>query len=298
MEGMPARALVLGATGMLGSTLLREFRRFDIETIATARDPERVDSDARIVRFDVERDDVDEVLAELSPGDYVINCIGVIRHLMRDDVAADRRRAVDVNSAFPYRLAAAAGARGLHVIQIATDCVYSGSTGWYSEAAAHDATDVYGQSKSLGEVPSENVLNLRCSIIGPEVGSSTSLLEWVLAHPQGAKLNGYTDHLWNGVTTSAFARVAAAIVKAGDRLAGTHHLVPADAVSKAELVRLIAAAWGRDDLTVEDVTTARPIDRTLSTLDPDLSRRLWLQAAYPEPPSIAEMIAEQAMARA
>jgi dTDP-4-dehydrorhamnose reductase len=297
MERMPSRALVVGSTGMLGSTLLQEFRRSGIETIATARHLDSVRSDAVVRRFDVQRDSVATALDGLAPGDYIINCVGVIRHLMRDDVAADRLRAIEVNAAFPYKLAAAAEERGLHVVQIATDCVYSGSSGRYDEAKEHDATDVYGQTKSLGEVPRDNVLNLRCSIIGPEIGSSTSLLEWVLSHPRGAKLNGFTNHRWNGVTTLAFARVAAGIVRAGDRLAGTRHLVASDVVNKAELVRLIAAAWGRDDLAIEDVTTARSIDRTLSTLDPALNRRLWLQGGYPEPPSIPEMITELATVR-
>jgi dTDP-4-dehydrorhamnose reductase len=282
---------------MLGSTLLREFRRLGIETIATARRPDSTGAGVIASRFDAQRDDVGAALEGLDSGDYVINCIGVIKHLMRDDVAADRFRAIDVNAAFPYRLAEAAAERGLHVIQIATDCVFSGASGHYDEVALHDATDVYGQSKSLGEVPADHVLNLRTSIIGPEVGSTTSLLEWVLSHPNGAKLTGFTDHHWNGVTTLAFARVAAGLVTTGDRLSGTRHLVASNAVSKAELVRLIAAAWGRDDLLIEDVTTARPIDRTLSTLDPELNRRLWLQGGYAEPPSIREMIADLAMVR-
>jgi dTDP-4-dehydrorhamnose reductase len=298
MERMPSRALVLGATGMLGSTLLREFRARGIDTIATARRPGSVEPGSEIRRFDVETDDVDQALDGMTDGDYVVNCIGVIRHLMRDDLAADRLRAIEVNASFPYRLATAADARGLRILQIATDCVYSGATGRYDESAAHDATDVYGQTKSLGEVPGNHVLNLRCSIIGPEMGSTTSLLEWVLAHPHGATVGGYIDHHWNGVTTLAFARVASGIVVAGDPLAGTRHLVPADSVSKAELVRLIARAWGRDDLDIREVSTSRPIDRTLDTLDPELSRRLWLQGGYPEPPSIADMVAELAAVRA
>jgi dTDP-4-dehydrorhamnose reductase len=298
MERMPSRALVLGATGMLGSTLLREFRARGIDTIATARRPGSVEPGSEIRRFDVETDDVDQALDGMTDGDYVVNCIGVIRHLMRDDLAADRLRAIEVNASFPYRLATAADARGLRILQIATDCVYSGATGRYDESAAHDATDVYGQTKSLGEVPGNHVLNLRCSIIGPEMGSTTSLLEWVLAHPHGATVGGYIDHHWNGVTTLAFARVASGIVVAGDPLAGTRHLVPADSVSKAELVRLIARAWGRDDLDIREVSTSRPIDRTLDTLDPELSRRLWRQGGYPEPPSIADMVAELAAVRA
>lgn len=297
MGVMVPRALVLGATGMLGSTLVREFQAQQIDTIATARRPDAVSAPVPTIAFDARTDDITAAMRDVREGDYVVNCIGVIKHLMRDDVAADRYRAIDVNATFPYRLAAAASERGARVVQIATDCVYAGTRGGYDESSAHDATDVYGQSKSLGEVPADNVLNLRCSIIGPELGSATSLLEWVLAHAHGATVTGYADHFWNGVTTLAFAKVAGAIVRSGDDISGTHHLVPADTVSKAQLVRQIAAAWGRDDLVISDVTTAHPIDRTLSTLDPDLSGRLWDQAGYPQPPRIDEMIAELSHAR-
>lgn len=297
MDGMAPRALVLGATGMLGSTLARDFHAQGIDTIATARRPDAVAADVPTIAFDATSDDVDLALRDLRPGDYVVNCIGVIKHLMRDDDASDRARAIEINASFPYRLAAAATARGARVIQIATDCVYAGTIGGYDESAPHDATDVYGQSKSLGEVPAAGVLNLRCSIIGPELGSTTSLLEWVLAHPQGSTVTGYVDHYWNGVTTLAFARVAGAIVQGAGDLAGTHHLIPGDVVSKAHLVRSIAAAWGRDDLVFEDVTTARPIDRTLTTVDPQLSLRLWERAGYAAPPHIDDMIAQLAQNR-
>jgi dTDP-4-dehydrorhamnose reductase len=57
---------------------------------------------------------------------------------------------------------------GAKVIQIATDCVFSGSNGSYLETDPHDATDVYGKTKSDGEIESSAVMQLRCSIIGRE----------------------------------------------------------------------------------------------------------------------------------
>ena len=66
MERMSSRALVLGATGMLGSTLLREFRARGIDTIATARRPGSVEPGSEIRRFDVETDDVGQALDGLT----------------------------------------------------------------------------------------------------------------------------------------------------------------------------------------------------------------------------------------
>ncbi|MEC7900574.1 MAG: proline dehydrogenase family protein, partial [Acidobacteriota bacterium] len=41
--------------------------------------------------------------------------------------------------------------------------------GAYKENDSHDAIDVYGKTKSLGEIKSENFFNIRCSIIGKEI---------------------------------------------------------------------------------------------------------------------------------
>ena len=49
------------------------------------------------------------------------------------------------------------------IFQIATDCVFDGEKGNYSELDSHNARDVYGKSKSLGEVNNKNFYNLRCS---------------------------------------------------------------------------------------------------------------------------------------
>ena len=183
---------------------------------------------------------------------------------------------------------------GFRTIQIGTDCVYDGVAGSYDESALHNATDVYGQTKSLGEVPAERFLNLRSSIIGPEIQNKGSLLEWVLSHAAGSAFNGYVDHIWNGVTSRAFARVAAGIIESGNDLSGTYHLVPADVVNKYELSRVILEAFKRTEVAVAPVRTANPIDRSISTMYPDENKRLWSDAGYSAIPSISQMVDEVA----
>ena len=170
--------------------------------------------------------------------------------------------------------------------------MYSVNTGHYLETDAHDAEDVYGKTKSLGEVVSKNVMHIRVSTIGREIGRSTLLLEWVLSHPQGAAIPGYTDHFWNGVTTNHFAKVVRGIIESDGFESGLSHLVPANELSKAELVQQIASAFGRSDLIVKETATGKPINRTLSTTNPDFNRRLWVAAGYPEIPTIEQLIAE------
>ncbi len=296
MSASSPAVLVLGGAGMIGLGVLRHLSELGIEVAGTSRDPQASPPELRdrLIRFRLGVDDLAAVLAPYGPGDLVVNSLGLIKHHIDDDSAADRRAAVAVNSAFPYELAALAEERGFRVIQIVTDCVFSGTTGGYSEESHHDAYDVYGHSKSLGEVPSASVLNLRCSVIGPELDSHVNLLEWVLFHEPGSSFSGYTDHRWNGITTQAFARIVAGILTSENPLSGTVHVVPADQVDKSLLSTLILDAFGRRGITVEPRETGSPVDRTLCTVEGPRNARLWRDAGYPSIPRISEMVRDLA----
>jgi dTDP-4-dehydrorhamnose reductase len=255
------RVIVLGARGMLGSMVARQLRRNPaLEVIATTR-----------AEFEAEAFASGVAQRQALDADYVINCIGVLKPYCKDSDPAGVRRAIAVNALFPHRLAAAARRAGARVLQIATDCVYSGARGEYVEADPHDPLDVYGKTKSLGEVLDGSVLNLRCSIVGPEPAAKVSLLEWFLSNPDGAEVKGFTHHRWNGVTTLQFARLCERIVCAPgtyERLLAhspLHHFVPNDAVDKYELLCLMNEAFGRR-IVVKAVSDIGPsVDRTLAT---------------------------------
>src|ERR1700754_2940951 len=275
---MPS-VLVLGSRGMLGSMLA--------DTLSDVTPIDRS-------RFDAGTDDPGALLDETRPG-WVINAIGKIKPTIDESDPASVERAYDINTHFPQRLAAAAGERGVRVIHAATDCVYSGQAGGYPETAEHDPGDVYGKSKSGGEVVAPHVVNLRASIIGPELGDGRSLLAWLLGQPEGAQLTGFTNHLWNGVTTYHYARICEGLVReAPEGLPATPHVLPGDVVSKAELLELLAAAFGRDDLQIAHAPAPVAVDRSLTTLYPDVNARLWEATGYSEPPTIAEMARELA----
>lgn len=277
--------LILGGTGMLGHAVLEEFGKFSGNVSFTSR------SGSGII-FDVLSDPVDSLAKFVGSGDYIINCLGITKPHINDDNEQDVARAKLVNSQFPVELASLAEKTGSKVIQIATDCVFSGRKGHYLETDAHDAEDVYGKTKSLGEVVSENVMHIRVSTIGRELGRSTLLLEWVLSHAQGTTIPGYTDHFWNGVTTNHFAKVVKGVIENDGFRSGLSHLVPVGVLSKADLVRKIARAFGRTDLLVKDTDSGKSIDRTLSTTEPAFNERLWAGAGYQDIPTIEQLIAE------
>ncbi len=276
--------LLLGGTGMLGYTVKATLQAAGLNVASTARDG------SAALAFDARTDDIGDCIAAAGTPPLIVNAIGIIKPHINEGDNASRQQAIDVNGSFPHRLALAAESAGSHVVQIATDCVYSGATGVYTESAVHDALDVYGKTKSLGEVPSPSVTHLRCSIIGPENGRSTSLWEWLIGQPAGATVNGYTDHRWNGVTTHAFGQICAGIVRSGWAQAGSFHIIPGDVVTKAQLLDDIKAACGRDDIVVQAGPAPSSIDRTLASDYPEANAALWDAAGYTEAPSIAKMV--------
>ena len=296
------KVVVLGASGMLGSMVLDYFSQdSSLQLVATARSTDLLQrlqtvypNDIEWRLLDVERCSVEEITGVLANAKWAINAMGVIKPYIHDDNAAEVERAVLVNAYFPHRLAQAAEQFGCHVLQIATDCVYSGSKGRCIEKDDHDPLDVYGKTKSLGEVYSPRVNHLRCSIIGPEPKGHVSLLDWFLGQPRNGDVDGYTNHHWNGVTTLHFAKLCHGAIRERFELPHVQHVIPAGALSKAELLRCLAKAYRREDITITPKEAKTVIDRTLATLDDSLNRQLWAAAGYSQPPSVREMVAELA----
>jgi dTDP-4-dehydrorhamnose reductase len=279
---------------MIGSGVVASFLQRGLDVRATTRHPELVpEHQARLFEeFEVAEGGLERLVAGYGTGDFVVNCAGLIKQYIRDEDLGDRRRAIAVNADFPHALAERASAQGFRIIHITTDCVFSGGRGQYVETDRHDATDVYGKSKSLGEVPGPGIANLRCSVIGQEMRGFKSLLHWVLGHDSGETFGGYTDHEWNGVTAMAFGSIVAGIVATANPISETVHVVPADAVNKYELSKMILETYGRSDVSVLPKETGSPVNRVLHTGHPAVNARLWADAGYGAIPSIERLVQE------
>lgn len=281
-----AKVLILGSTGMLGSAVTEALQTSSFEVLTASR--------TSGIMFDAEKLDVASLFsaAGLATGDFVVNCVGLTKARIDDSSLPSRSSAVRLNVDFPAELARVSSISGVKVIQVATDCVFSGLTGSYGESAAHDALDVYGKTKSLGEIPSASVMHLRCSLIGPEQGRNSLFFEWVRKQPSGAAMSGFTDHVWNGLSSKAFGKIVAGILSDNLFKAGVQHLVPADKVTKDQLVRIELDALGRGDVSVTSTASPKSVDRTLSTDNPDFNKTLFAAAGYSTLPTISQMVGE------
>jgi dTDP-4-dehydrorhamnose reductase len=256
------RILVLGVTGMLGSTAFRLLsRRGDLEVFGLARCGSArrwfpgIAADRLLTGVDAANaDQLTKTMARVRP-DVVLNAIGIIKQV---DAALDPLTAIPINAELPHRLALLCGQAGARLIHVSTDCVFSGRTGGYREDDPPDATDLYGLSKYLGEVDCPHALTLRTSIIGPELATRYGLLEWFLSQRGSAR--GYVGAVFSGLTSAELTRAIADYAIPHPELHGLYH-VAATPIAKHDLVALIRAEYCHP-IDVEPV--AEPIiDRSL-----------------------------------
>lgn len=260
------KVLILGGTGMLGSAVgtyfLNNLDRYDVTL--TARNKSMAYGDlTRWNEYDPTSSDPTKNTVHVGRFDVVINCIGIIKPMM----AKSMKNAVLINSLLPHVLAEQCAETGTKFIHISTDCVYSGFKGKYKESDLHDCLDAYGKSKSLGE-PTSNAMVIRTSIIGPEIHNNSSLVAWAQSQA-GKKVNGFRNHLWNGVTTKQFGNICDQILSKGLYEIGLHH-VHSDVVNKYQLLNHINDRY-KLNLDIQEVDGPEAIDRSMSTERPLLS---------------------------
>lgn len=293
------KILILGGSGMLGSMVTNLFSETEYEITATVRSQELVEKSEKIIPsvnwiyFNI-RDfiAVPEEHEYFSNYNWIINCIGITKPYCKDDNPDQIENAVVINSLFPNQMAKSFP--NVKILQIATDCVYSGKEGNYVESSKQDPYDVYGKTKSLGESKYPNLFNLRCSIIGPEYDRKAFLIEWLLSQPLEGQVNGFTNHDWNGVSTLHFAKVCLGIIKNDFTPKNLQHVVPLDRVNKFELLCILAKHFGRTDIKVNPFVAGEKIDRTLLTEDNEHNLKIWEYAGYATPPTVEEMLKETA----
>ena len=197
-----------------------------------------------------------EIIKEIKPK-YIVNCIGV---LIKGSIK-DPSNAILINSLLPHKLAKYSKTVGSKLIHISTDCVFDGSKGNYIETDNKTAQDIYGLSKSLGEINDDKNLTLRTSIIGPELkNNGEGLFSWFIN--QKGEVNGFTESIWGGVTTLELAEV---IIKSiNENYSGLIHITNGQPISKFELLSLIKNIFELNNIDLKKVS-GKKSDKSLNT---------------------------------
>lgn len=242
------KILVLGCSGMLGHTLFHDLLiNWGYDVKGTVRHIDNVTNfffddllERVIPNVDAfEPETVKRVINDFSP-DVVINCIGMIK---QQPAAADPLKVITLNALFPHQLASFCKEFSCRLIQPSTDCVFDGSKGAYSELDKMTAEDLYGISKFMGEVHYDHTLTLRTSIIGHELNSNLSLVEWFLS--QQVSVCGFTKAIYTGFPTIEISRILAEYVIPDTSLSGLFQ-VSSEPISKYNLIMLVKKIYGKN----------------------------------------------------
>ena len=273
---------------MLGQEVVSVFAKAGLAHHEFSREP------ASKHFFDFTNQSVDEIsrILSISEGAYIINCIGWIPQRAIGHSVLDQENAWKLNVRLPMVLEELAEKMSVRVLQVATDCVFDGLVGKYLESDTPNAEDLYGKSKIAGEALQPSSMRIRCSIIGRDRNSNAGLFSWYKSQPEGSSVTGYSNHDWNGVTTTALAKLFLGIIRKDKFVSGLQHWIPSDSVSKWELLSHLRDLIGGRAANVLKGEGATAVNRTLSTVNPFMSDKYWGLAGYANTPSVSALVAE------
>jgi len=199
--------LILGHKGMLGHMVLKYLKSVGVQVTTTDLRWPSDDFKTFINNFN---------------GDYIINCIGSI---------PQRKNNFEVNWELPIYLDFYSNTKIIHP---GTDCEMD--------------SDDYGRSK---RIPRDFIVNtckntksLKTSIIGPELKSNSSLMEWFLSNNDGDEVFGYGEFYWDGNTTLTWAEVCFDMMKNWESYK-KETIISSKCISKKEILESINEIYDR-----------------------------------------------------
>lgn len=245
------KILIIGGGGMLGHKLVQVWTdKFDIWTTIRGKFEnyekyQIFDRQKTLENVDVEDIKTLETIVEKIKPDVIINAVGIIKQI---ESSKDVVKTLNINSIFPHQLAEIAEKFEARLICISTDCVFNGKKGNYTEEDISNAGDLYGKSKNLGEVVGKNCLTVRTSIIGRELQTAHSLVEWFLSN-EGKEVKGFVNAVYSGFPTIYLAEILENIIFNFKNLSGLYH-VSSEPINKYKLLQLIKDAY-KIDIEIE-----------------------------------------------
>tara|TARA_B100000925_G_scaffold290821_1_gene276968 strand:+ start:1174 stop:2043 length:870 start_codon:yes stop_codon:yes gene_type:complete len=272
------KILIFGGNGMLGSELAsylvkkNEFKIYlTVRNLKSIRAYNFVKKCKIYHSIDVLNNFIVEKIIKKTKPDIILNCIGLIKQKFN---IKNSKNIFLVNSLFPRYLSYLSKIYKYRLIHFSTDCVFSGRIGNYTEQNFCDADDYYGISKFLGEDVDEKNVIIRTSIIGHELNSKKSFLNWFLN--QKGSVRGYSKSIFSGFPTYELAKIVYVYFIKNQKLKGLFHL-SSNPISKYDLLLIIKKVYNKRIKIFKDKKVI--VDRSMnSTKFRDLTKfkpRLW-----------------------
>lgn len=163
-----------------------------------------------------------KVIVKEYNGDAIVNCIGGIHQ---------RTNNFQVNMTLPFWLEKNSAC---HILYPGTDCDNDDTEYGISKRVAIDWIESYAVRTKV----------IRASILGFD-REGKSLLSWVLTQDD-SRISGYTDYMWNGVTTLKWAQYAEWMLKNWYMVPTKINLTSDQVISKCELIKQICIVFQKE----------------------------------------------------
>jgi dTDP-4-dehydrorhamnose reductase len=268
-DGM--RLLVTGASGQLGSHLLRELRgNADLVAWSGSRAGELLG----VPLVPVDLANPPEVVAAFRTArpEVVIHCAALSRIA---DCYRDPAQARRVNVTATAALADECGHSGARLVFVSTDLVFDGERGGYREDDLPAPLSVYGRTKHEAEalvLSAPRSIVARVSLLyGPSLNGRASFFdEQAAALRERRNVTLFTDEWRTPLDLTTAARALAAL--AASDMTGIFHVGGPERLSRYEMGLRLAAALGADASVIVAATRdsvpppePRPRDTSLNS---------------------------------
>ena len=157
-------------------------------------------------------------------GDYIINCIGAI---------PQKTNSFTINYEIPIWLDLNSPCKIIHP---GTDYEDKSKYGLSKKIASNYIYNLGKQTKML-----------KTSIIGPELNTKNSLLEWFLY--QQKNVDGYTESMWNGITTLEWSKQCLFLINNWEDQ-NTLNILGSKIISKYNLLKIIKKVFKKDIMII------------------------------------------------
>ena len=249
------KIVILGSTGILGNTLKLYLNKKKITTKTISRE-KNTKSNINLKNFSNFKK-LEKLITKHNPT-HVINCIGVTKF---NKNYKNNKLTYLLNTKMPIYIARFCKTNKIYFIHVSTDCVFSGKKGNYADISLKDSRDLYGISKSKGEVKNSFTTTIRTSFIGPELNTKNSLLNWFLA--QNKSVNGYNNAFFSGITSLELSKIIYNYSIKKNLLINKIINVGSSRISKYELLCKIKKIFKKKNKIIRDPRFK--IDRSLNS---------------------------------
>ena len=245
---------VTGASGMLGTALLRCLSKKKYEVFATSRSNGAQFSNVKWDLFDLcDFTLLNEWLQKIKP-DVVIHCAAIVNvDACEENISLATKVHVESTQVIASYLTSNCG----RLIYISTDSVFDGEKqDAYTETYLANPLNVYSKTKLLGERHVESMDNglvLRVNIVGTTKISSSSFAEWLLAGLiDKVPLNLFYDVYFSPLHVVDLSFIIGEIIE--KPMCGVYHCASKNSISKYEFGMMMAKIFQLSNLNLNKVS--------------------------------------------